>query len=209
MSLEYPKIQSIYKRDEKGHQFLEGQWSMPEFEYLKDLKWEGTEKIDGTNIRVGWDTGIVTFGGHTDEAQIPPFLVKKLQEIFTPDRMKAKFGVVPVTLYGEGYGAKIQSGGIYIPNGCGFILFDSIIDQWWLKRDSLEDIASKLDLPIVPIMGYYKLEEAVELARKKLIISKIRPDGGLAEGLVLKPMVELRNRNGHRLITKIKHKDFR
>ena len=41
---EYPKIQSIYKRDDKTHKFLEGQYSLPEFEYLKDNKWAATEK---------------------------------------------------------------------------------------------------------------------------------------------------------------------
>ena len=28
---EYHKIQSIYKRDEKTHKFIEGQFSLPEF----------------------------------------------------------------------------------------------------------------------------------------------------------------------------------
>lgn len=30
----------------------------------------------------------------------------------------------------------------------------------------------------------------------------------IAEGIVARPAVELKTRNGHRIITKIKHKDF-
>ena len=30
-------------------------FSKPEFEYLAKSIWVGTEKIDGTNIRIGWD----------------------------------------------------------------------------------------------------------------------------------------------------------
>ena len=32
--------------------------------------------------------------------------------------------------------------------------------------------------------------------------------GFLAEGMVIRPIVELKSRNGHRIITKLKHKDF-
>ena len=47
---EYPKIQSIFKRDENTHKFIDGVFSLPEFEYLKDNLWIWTEKIDGRNI---------------------------------------------------------------------------------------------------------------------------------------------------------------
>ena len=52
---EYHKIQSLFLRDPatQHRTFLHGQWSMPEFEYLADLEWTFTEKVDGTNIRVG------------------------------------------------------------------------------------------------------------------------------------------------------------
>ena len=95
---EYAKIQSVYKRDEKTHKFIEGNWSLPEFEYLKDNIWVWTEKVDGTNIRVMGhperlhDLGSqgshasVKFGGKTDNAQIPTFLLEKLQQTFTSEK---------------------------------------------------------------------------------------------------------------------------
>lgn len=51
---EYHKIQTLFKRDmESKHKtLLEGQWTLPEFEYLAGNVWTFTEKVDGTNIRV-------------------------------------------------------------------------------------------------------------------------------------------------------------
>lgn len=74
---EYHKIQSIYKRDitSKHKTLLEGQWTLPEFEYLAGNVWTFTEKVDGTNIRVIFKDGGITFGGRTEDAQIPAQLV--------------------------------------------------------------------------------------------------------------------------------------
>ena len=72
---QYHKIQTIFKRELDGNRrIIEGNYSMPEFEYLKDNQWIFTEKVDGTNIRVMWNGKDVIFGGKTDDAQIPVFL---------------------------------------------------------------------------------------------------------------------------------------
>lgn len=210
---QYPKIQSVYFRDEKNNYrtFLEGEWSMPEFKYLKDNVWVWTEKIDGTNIRVMWDGKGITFGGKTDNAQIPAFLFNKLNDLFegTANRkmMKEIFGEEGgVCLYGEGYGTKIQKcGSDYIPDGQDFILFDVNIGGIWLERDNVEDIANKLNIKVVPIIGKGTLEEAIQLV-KTGFNSKI---GKLAaEGLVMRPEIELSDKRGHRIITKVKYRDF-
>ena len=51
-----------------------------------------------------------------------------------------------VCLYGEGYGAKIQSGGDYMNDGrsVDFILFDVNIAGIWLEGHNVDDIAEKL-----------------------------------------------------------------
>jgi len=204
---EYNKIQSIFKRDEKTHKFIEGQYSLPEFEYLKDNEWVFTEKIDGTNIRIGWMPEVgINIGGRTDNAQIPTFLYQKLTEIFTNEKLRQVFPDTEVMLCGEGYGAKIQKGGgNYIPGGVDFILFDIKIGEWWLKRDDIEEIAEQIGLKCVPIVGKGTIEHAI-CGIKNGIPSTF--GGFLAEGLVLKPSVELFSRNGRRIIAKIKHKDF-
>lgn len=204
---EYHKIQSIFKRDEKTHRFIEGAWSLPEFEYLKDNQWTMTEKIDGTNIRIGWIPEVgINIGGRTDNAQIPTFLYHKLTELFTKEKLMEVFPETSVMLCGEGYGAKIQKGGgNYIPSGVDFILFDIKIGEWWLKREDVDGIAQKLGVRVVPIIHFGTISEGIDIVKNGLqsIWGSFE-----AEGLVLKPTVELKSRNGHRIITKLKHRDF-
>jgi len=200
---EYHKIQSIFKRDNKG-KFTE-EYSLPEFEYLKDNSWVFTEKIDGTNIRIMWDGEKLRFGGKTDNAQMPVFLMEKLQEMFDKEKFEEIFDD-EVCLYGEGYGAGIQkSGGNYISDGVSFILFDVKVGKWWLKREAVEEIAEKLGLKTVKIIGEGTLNDAIEMTR-----NGFNSEFGdfIAEGIVLRPKVEMSARNGRRIITKIKHKDF-
>lgn len=128
---EYHKIQTIFKRNPLTNYktLLEGDYSIPEFDYLKDNTWVFTEKVDGTNIRVMWDGKAITFGGKSDNAQIPVFLINKLRERFYPKQFAEKFGVetTEVCLYGEGYGAKIQKGGGNYRQDQDFVLFDVLL----------------------------------------------------------------------------------
>ena len=198
---------SIYKRDVNTHNFIDGAFSLPEFEYLKNNLWVWTEKIDGMNMQVDWDGETVKFGGKTDNAQIPSSLYNKLQETFTVEKFKKLYSDTPMCLCGEGYGVKIQGGGKYISDGVGFILFDVLIDGWWLKRKDIEDIANKLEIDVVPIVGGGTLMDAISVIKSQRLKSKW--GDFLVEGLVLKPEVELKTRAGDRVITKIKHKDYK
>ncbi|MFA5031179.1 MAG: RNA ligase family protein [Patescibacteria group bacterium] len=204
---EYHKINSIYKRDEatKYHSFLEGQFSTPELEFLANNQWQWTEKVDGTNIRVMWNGKDVRFGGKTDNASIPAPLVERLISLFPAAKFQDNYAECEsLCLYGEGYGGKIQNGGCY--GAVDFVLFDVKIGEWWLYRDGVEDVARKLGVSVVPIVGQGTLLEAVEVTRKGM---KSCWGEFPAEGIVARPLgCELRDRRGARIITKIKHKDF-
>lgn len=205
---EYHKIQTMWERDPntKFRKLLEGKWALPEFEYLKDTEWMFTEKVDGTNVRVHWDGESVRFGGRTDNAQMPVFLMDKIQEIFTIEKLADVLGEQTVTLYGEGYGAKIQKGGgDYIPDGCSFICFDIRVGPWWLKRQDVEDMCSQIGVDIVPIVGVGTLLDGVELVRGgfESLLRRSTP-----EGIVMRPKVELTDRGGRRIISKLKVTDF-
>lgn len=254
MANEYPKIQTLFLRDEKNV-IMPDNFTSEEFEFLKDCKWECTEKIDGTNIHVDLEIsfeydehGNITMEvgdreicGRTERAKIPTHLMEKLVSIFTPTRSTFflaqniseetkqlqpdwwvnafidpirksiinKREKLYISVYGEGYGKKIQScGSRYVLDGTDFILFDVKINGMWLKREACEEIAKKIGVEIVPIIGYMTIPEAMEYVKKgfKSIISQ---DLSLvAEGLVLKTPQGLLYRNGQRIITKLKHQDF-
>lgn len=202
---EYHKIQTVWLRDPATNHktLLEGHWALPEFAYLADCQWNFTEKIDGTNIRIIWDGAAVTFKGKTEAAQLPAKLVKRLNERFRPEPF---IGDGPLCLYAEGYGAGIQSGGIYRQDQ-DVILFDVKVGDWWLKREDVVAVAQKHELPVVPSIGIGTLHDMIEMVSRGGFQSAAGT--GKAEGIVARPMVELFARNGDRIITKLKAKDFK
>ena len=216
MSTPYHKIQSIFYRDPENNYktFIDGKFSVDAFELCKDLEWTFTEKIDGTNIRIGWDdvADQVELGGRTDNAQLPGQLAILLAQKFTPEHCRNNL-TGPVTLVGEGYGGKIQKGSGYREDQ-SFILFDVFIEPYpdapmgiWLDREAVESIAMSLDIKVVPIIHKGPLLEGLELCRNGMK-SRIANSPIGAEGVVARPSTELRDRMGRRLITKIKVKDF-
>ena len=208
---QYTKINTVFKRDEKTKKIIRGEVSEPVFHYLWNNEWIFTEKVDGTNIRIMWNGDKVVFGGKSDDAQIPVFLLYKLQELFEGTANRQKFIEIfgtegGVCLYGEGYGNKIQSAGKdYIADGVDFVLFDVKIGDWWLERPSIEDIAQKLGIKVVPIIGSGSLNVAIDLVEGGF---KSQWGDFTAEGIVARPRVELLTRRGERIITKVKYRDF-
>lgn len=193
--MESPKKSLIY-----------GAWSRPEFGLLSICEWHFTEKIDGTNVRIGWDGEFISYRGRTDRAVLPIDLLKALDSTFEPLEpvFEQVFGKTPAVLYGEGYGGKIQKGQKYRETP-GFILFDVKVGRWWLKREDVIDIADKFNIEAVPHRGTGTLWDAVDAAREG--VQSLFGDFE-AEGYVARPAVELLDRSGERIIAKIKCRDF-
>ena len=244
----YQKINTIFMRDAKNVIMPFEPFTEPEFEYLRGLKWRGECKIDGTNMRIEVTKEIVPsetsvipscggvkfnvrYAGKTDNAQIPPKLLKFMEDNYPKDKVLASLGLkefIPIdewetehnwieydqipniyTIYGEGYGAGIQkAGGNYIKNGVGFIVFDVKVNDIYLLTSARDEIATKLGAPIVPLMGYFTLDEAIEYVRKGFKTGLWDNKDFIEEGLVLRTDLGLRNRMGKRLIVKVKYEDF-
>ena len=204
----YTKINTCFKRDldhnSKLYNCIMPEWgyTTPEFELLKDLKWEATEKIDGTNMSYCYSYHQKPYGtienlkihGKTEKAQIPTHLLAKMYKLVSVEKIRKVFVKedtvnLDVQIFGEGYDVKIG--------------------DMWLTREACEDIASKLGLKIVPLIGYLNLQEAIDFV-KNGFKSRIAENKDYdAEGLVLKAPLGLLDRRGERIITKIKACDFR
>ena len=206
---EYHKIETLFERDTNGtKKLIEGAFRNDAVKYLANNDWYFTEKIDGTNIRIHWDGHKVEFAGRTDKAQIPKplmdYLITTFDSMEAEEMFEQKFGDSDVILFGEGYGAKIQNGGAY-RSDVSFILFDVQIDDTWLKRDSVEDIASAFGIDIVPIIFVGNIKKAVDFVKTK---PKSTIGTANMEGLVGRPVIEMKDRLGNRVIVKIKVCDF-
>lgn len=220
MSLQYPKIQTLWKREsEKPCNMRVGDFSTPEFEALYSTDcWLLTEKVDGTNIRVTYNPEgtlahrppfqsepRVRVQGKTDRAQTPDFLREAIDELLPLEKF-ADFDC-QLTLYGEGYGPKIQKGGGRYRTDASFVLFDVMIGDYWLRWDDVVDVANKLGVDTVPVVARHRSL----LHMEDLVSEGIRSDWDdfEAEGLVARTEPELRDRRGRRILTKLKTEDYR
>jgi len=205
---EYQKIPGPFRRETEGpnrNKLIMGEWSSPALEVTAGLEWVWTEKVDGTNIRVMWDGHKVTYGGRTDNAQLPARLIAVLDSLLPEELFEQKFGLTSACLYGEGYGAGIQKGGVYRPD-MSFILFDVRVGPWWLLRDDVEDVAKAMGLDVVPVVLTGNVHDAITLVRSGLYSTW--GTEVMAEGLVGVTAAGLLDRSGDRIIVKIKAKDF-
>ena len=187
---EYTKIGNIFKYDEKSRGIV----GLTDFyNTFKGMEFIGTEKVDGTNIRIGWDGHRITYAGRTDKAEIPRELSDSLTNTFCTPEMEYVFEQLfddkTCILFGEGYGAKIQSGGDYSPTQ-KFILFDVQIDCFYLSRENVADIASKLGLDVVPVVFRGTLDEAITFVSEHHM-STLGNGKHEMEGLVLQPAGEV------------------
>lgn len=210
----YTKIETPFNRDNDGSKLLiEGSYRNETVEFLSACQWYGTEKVDGTNIGIVWDGHSVSFQGRTEKAQIPPHLITALENLFlgniNEEIFEQLFGEKEVVLFGEGYGAGIQKGGIYRPD-CSFILFDIYMpgENIWLRREAVEEIGKTLNIDVVPILYTGTLDGAVEFVKTKPFSKVAIPEDTVIEGIVCKPMVDLADRRGNRVIVKVKVCDF-
>ena len=207
---EYPKIETIFNRDTEGtKKLIFGTYRDETVKYLRFNDWQFTEKIDETNISVEWDGHAISFHGRTERAQIPKHLLEYLEKTFltteAEELFEQTYGDKNVILYGEGYGAKIQNGGNY-RSDVSFILFDVLIGDNWQEREWVEKTAKMFGIDVVPVVFVGSLEEGVDY------VMEHHPSTigtAMMEGIVGRPMVEMRDRLGKRIIVKIKWEDFK
>ena len=210
--IEYPKVETVFVRDEKTRRVLPGQLRLPEFGIVNS--WAASEKIDGTNIRVGRENGAVRIAGRTDNAQFSVPAMDYLRSVFTDEALAQVFppGDDDFVAFGELYGPKIQKGGSYSPT-LRIRLFDVKVGFWWLKREDVASIAASLGIAAVPELGIIASPPRSHDALASVIdVSRVaKEDGGTgcyAEGIVARSEPLLLMRNGQRLVWKLKFKDF-
>lgn len=216
----YPKINTIFQRDKtisaKKPPIILNTWSEPEFEFLQNNIWLGYEKLDGQNIRIQYhpERHQMFIKGKEDKAQFFAGVPEALNKIFNADMLSpvfpAKDRAYEVCLYGEVFGGSVAAEdkphGEAYSEDILFRLFDVFIDKWWLNRNNIEDIAGKLNIGVTPPIFRGTLNEAIELV-KHGFPSVINPNIK-SEGMVLFPEVQLYNKKGERIITKLKTEDF-
>lgn len=213
--MEYGKIETLFERNEK---FVVDPTKLKSKVIATINEWSVTEKIDGTNMRVTINENDENFviQGRTDRATMPGNPREYVESFFNAEKLKEVMnlhgtGWEQVVLYGEWFGAGIQSGGYYRKDKA-FRLFDVLVSgKWWLDWSAVEDIAEKLGIKTVPYLGQWTLDQIVDKVKEgipSIVAQEEGTAGAMAEGIVARPIETLFDKKGSRLIIKLKTKDF-
>jgi hypothetical protein len=87
--------------------------------------------------------------------------------------------------------------------------------DFWLSRENVDDVAAKLGIESVPVIGRGTLYDAISYVKHTPSYGGLMSTWSLdiqpfeAEGIVARPVEDLFNRKGERIICKIKAVDFR
>ena len=163
------------------------------------------EKIHGTSAHVGWkfETKKVNyFTGENHKLFLSlfdeEFLIKKFEEIF-PDQ--------DVVIFGEHYAGKCQGMSHIYGKVSKFIGFDVKVGFVWLNVPNAHDVCQQFNIDFVPFTKILVDLETFNEHRDAPSVQAWRNgcgDDKKREGIVLRPLVEMRTNNGERVISKYK-----
>jgi hypothetical protein len=165
------------------------------------------EKLHGTSANVGYTNGQlqVFSGGEKYENFAKLFDLPCLEEAL-------KAISTEILVYGEAYGGKCQGMKATYGPDLKFCVFDVQIGNTWLNVPNAEDVAKKLGLEFVHYTLISTDLVSIDAERDADSVQAIRNGmgpGKLREGIVLRPLEEMRKSNGERVIVKHKRDEFR
>lgn len=163
------------------------------------------EKIHGTSAHISWkfETKQVNFfTGENHQLFLTlfdeEFLIKKFEEIF-PDQ--------DAIIFGEHYGGKCQGMSETYGKESKFIGYDVKVGYVWLNVPNAEDVCEQFNVEFV---HYVKIDVTLNKLNEQRDAPSVQSvRNGITEpkkreGVVLRPLIELKTNNGERLICKYK-----
>jgi len=182
-----------------------------------------TEKIHGTNVRFYYGNGGLYVGGRNTIIYNPQVGEVKNDgygfynfisnhpclEIFHETGEYDNY-----TFYGEFHGPGIQKGIKYSEEKDLRIFDIRHPDGNFLNWEQVEYICNKLNLKIVPVFHKGKISDIgvlnsfLNINSKCAIENGINLEDNIAEGIVIKPLIEMMDKRGDRIIVKYKSKKW-
>jgi hypothetical protein len=226
--VKYPSIENLYASNgEQNKDIRRG----PEYGFSREsfrqiARWNVEEKLDGTNVRVLLTGGdgpdhAIRYAGRTDNGQLPPRLLEwlglnlpvwKVFMAFAKPSQEHDHDVAPdVILYGEGIGPKIQKAGAGYGGEQRMVLLDVLVGAGegrrghWLRRSSVEEVAWKLGIEVVPLLSW---DVDLETAKTYVSEASMQQSDEHIEGIVCKADPPLFDSRGSRVQFKYKIRDL-
>lgn len=168
------------------------------------------EKIHGTSSHIKWKHETNTIHLFSGGAEHSNF-----EKLFNIDFLRQKFiEVFPyddAVIFGEAYGGKMQGMSKTYGKELKFIGFDVKVGEVWLNVPNAEDVCNKFGLEFV---SYVKMKTNTDELNAEAYSDSVQAvrngmgSGHKREGIVIRPLIELRKNNGERIICKYKRHEF-
>lgn len=159
------------------------------------------EKVHGTSAHISFKDQITFSSGGAKHEHFKS-LFKDVSDKFKWDDIKQD-----IVVFGEAHGGKFASS-IYGKN-LKFVVFDVKIDDLWLSVPNAEDVAvNMLGLEFVDYKRITTNLIDIDTERDRPSVQSIRngiKEPKKREGVVLRPIVEVKLNNGNRVMAKHKH----
>lgn len=168
------------------------------------------EKIHGTSAHVQYKDGALTFysGGETHSRFVELFDQQTLGNAF---RELFPVNEFPVIVYGEAYGGKQQGMSPTYGPALKFIVFDVKVGDQWQQVEQAHETATRLGLEFVDYAKIPTDLDAINAERDKPSTQAVRngiTEPKVREGVVLRPVLEVTDYRGNRIIAKHKREEF-
>jgi hypothetical protein len=176
------------------------------------------EKIHGTSAHISFKKELTPDQEANYTYQIGFFAggenYEKFIKLFNQEELLSKFkewDLPSLIIYGEAYGGKQQGMSDTYGKELKFVAFDVKINDNWLRVPQAEKIVLQLGLEFVDyvqiptelnLINKYRDTDSVQAVRNGIGYGKKR------EGVVLRPLIEITQNNGERIIAKHKRDDF-
>lgn len=140
--------------------------------------------------------------------------LSKFKSLFNEERLVKHFtelGHEEVVVYGEAYGGSCQKMSYMYGPELRFIVFDVFINNIWLDVPNMDEVATRLEQEVVPWRKIVCDLAAIDNERDRPSEVAVRrgfTEEHIREGVVLRPLAEMFNRYGERMIVKHKHEKF-
>jgi hypothetical protein len=172
------------------------------------------EKIHGTSAHLTYHglDGTLTFfsGGEKYDNFVKLFDAEAL-------RIKlSEYGFDDITVYGEAYGGKMNGQSWRYGKELRFVVFDVQIGEHFIAVPQAEDVCKKLGLEFV---HYVECDTEIETLNRERDADSVQAERNgvkdaegrpiTREGIVIRPLIELRANNSERIIAKHKRDDER
>ena len=187
-----------------------------ELSYLNSCTWTTKRKVDGENIRIYWDGEQALWNGKTNKFNCNADFQQYMNDTFIEEIFEERFGHdKEVYIYGEKMGPKTQGNELGLDKD-ELVIFDVEINGTFVKPDVVDYIARYFNARTVgdfmnesgnrstgraaEYYGLFTLDECIDR-----VVNGEYQDW---EGIVCSPVTNIKDHNGHRIIVKIKNKDY-